>query len=69
MLTDYDFTIDYTSDAGGAAMTYGIEAGFGIVSARKMLDWVEAYCPMSCPGEGPLSVSAKETWKTRGSAS
>ncbi|CAM9901846.1 unnamed protein product, partial [Ectocarpus sp. 12 AP-2014] len=33
MLTNYEFTIDYTNDADGAAETWGNEAGHGIISA------------------------------------
>ncbi|CAN0433161.1 unnamed protein product, partial [Pylaiella littoralis] len=47
MLTNYDYTIDYTSD--GTAETWGAEAGYGIISARKMLAWVEANCN-ACSG-------------------
>lgn len=49
MLTDYDYTIDYTSD--GDPETWGVEAGHGIISARQMLAWVEANCAESCPGD------------------
>lgn len=51
MLTDYDFTIDYTSDAEGADETWGAESGHGIISAKQMLAWVEANCAESCPGD------------------
>ena len=51
MLTDYDFTIDVTSDAGGAAETFGSEAGFGIISAQQMCAWVAQNCAATCPGE------------------
>lgn len=51
MLTNYDYTIDYINDAGGAAETWGTEAGHGIMSARKMLGWVKANCQEACPGE------------------
>lgn len=58
MLTDYDYTIDYTNDAGGDPETWGQEAGYGIISAGQMLAWVEANCADSCPGEGTfLAVS------------
>ncbi|CAN0342431.1 unnamed protein product, partial [Ectocarpus sp. 4 AP-2014] len=50
MLTNYDYTIDYTSDAGGAAETWGTEAGHGIISAAQMLAWVEENCGEACPG-------------------
>eukprot|EP00752_Nemacystus_decipiens_P009696 g8660.t1 len=50
MLTNYDYTIDYTSDADGAAETWGVEAGHGIISASQMLAWVEANCGDACPG-------------------
>lgn len=48
MLTNYDYTIDYTSDSGGAAETWGPEAGYGIISASQMLRWVEANCREAC---------------------
>lgn len=51
MLSNYDYTIDYTSDADGAAETFGGEAGYGIISASKMLAWVEENCAAACPGE------------------
>lgn len=51
MLTNYDYTLDYTNDAGGAAETWGAEAGHGIISAAKMLSWVEANCGEACPGK------------------
>lgn len=51
MLTNYDYTIDYTNDADGAAETWGTEAGYGIISASQMLAWVEANCGVACPGE------------------
>ncbi len=51
MLTNYEYTIDYTNDADGAPETWGVEAGHGIISAGKMLAWVEANCYESCPGE------------------
>lgn len=50
MLTNYDYTFDYTSDGDGAAETWGAEAGYGIISASKMLAWVEANCD-ACSGE------------------
>ena len=50
MLTDYDYTIDVTSDAGGAPETFGVDAGFGIISADQMLAWVATNCQESCPG-------------------
>eukprot|EP00904_Undaria_pinnatifida_P008988 jgi/Undpi1/5219/HiC_scaffold_2.g00501.m1 len=49
MLTDYDYTIDVTSDAAGAADTYGVEAGYGIISAQQMCLWVAQNCPQACP--------------------
>lgn len=52
MLTSYSYTIDYTGDAGGAAETFGGEAGYGIISGAKLLSWVQANCPSSCSGEG-----------------
>lgn len=51
MLTNYDYTIDLTSDAGGDAETWGAEGGYGIISASQMLAWVAANCGESCPGE------------------
>ena len=50
ILTDYDYIIDATSDAGGAPETFGLEAGFGIISADQMLGWVAINCQESCPG-------------------
>ena len=50
ILTDYDYTIDVTSDAGGAPETFGEDAGFGIISADQMLAWVAANCQESCAG-------------------
>ena len=51
ILTNYDYILDYTSDADNAAETWGIEAGYGIISAGKVLAWVEANCGEACPGE------------------
>ena len=51
MLTDYDYTIDATSDAGGAPETFGPEAGNGIISAQQMCRWVADNCAQACPGE------------------
>lgn len=51
MLTDYQYTIDATSDAGGAPETFGPEAGYGIISAEKMCLWVAQNCADACPGE------------------
>ncbi len=51
ILTNYEYTLDYTNDAGGAAETWGIEAGYGIISASQMLGWVKANCQEACPGE------------------
>ena len=51
MLTNYDYTIDVTSDAGGDAETWGSEAGYGIISAEQMLGWIALNCQESCPGE------------------
>lgn len=56
ILTDYDFTVDYTADAGGAEETFGIEGGFGIISASKALSWVEQNCALACPGEPTVKV-------------
>ncbi|CAM9850942.1 unnamed protein product [Ascophyllum nodosum] len=58
MLTDYDYTIDVTSDAGGAPETFGVDAGFGIISAEQMLAWVATNCQESCPGlsSPPITV-------------
>eukprot|EP00903_Cladosiphon_okamuranus_P010302 g9750.t1 len=50
MLTNYDYTIDLTSDAGGAAETWGRDGGHGIISASQMLAWVAANCVEACPG-------------------
>ena len=51
MLTNYDYTIDATSDAGGAPETFGPEAGNGIISAQQMCRWVADNCAQACPGE------------------
>ena len=51
MLTNYDYTIDYTNDADGDLETWGTEAGHGIISASQMLQWVESNCSQSCSGE------------------
>lgn len=53
MLTDYEFTIDATSDAGGELETFGSDAGFGIISAQQMCLWVAQNCKDTCPGECP----------------
>ena len=50
ILTNYDYIMDVTSDAGGAPETFGVEAGFGVISADQMLAWVAANCQESCPG-------------------
>lgn len=65
MLTSYDYTIDLTSDADGAPETWGPEGGYGIISARKMLAWVEANCGEACPGEGTLCRTIKHTYVSR----
>lgn len=52
MLTDYEYTIDATSDPGGAPETFGPAAGYGIISAAKMCLWVADNCADTCPGEG-----------------
>ena len=57
MLTNYDYTIDYTSDAGGLPESWGAEAGHGIISASQMLRWVELNCSESCPGEAAAMLS------------
>lgn len=51
MLTNYEYTIDVTSDADGAAETFGTEAGYGIISAEQMLGWIASNCQEACPGE------------------
>lgn len=51
MLTNYEYTIDVTSDAGGALETFGPEAGYGIISAQQMCRWVADNCAETCPGE------------------
>ena len=51
ILTNYDYTIDVTSDAGGEAETWGTEAGYGIISAEQILGWIALNCRESCPGE------------------
>ncbi|CAN0351045.1 unnamed protein product [Ascophyllum nodosum] len=48
IMTNYNYTIDVTSDAGGEVKTWGAEAGYGIMSAAPMLDWVAANCQESC---------------------
>ncbi|CAN0279349.1 unnamed protein product [Ascophyllum nodosum] len=62
MLTNYDYTIDVTSDAGGEAEIWGNEAGYGIISAEKMLGWVAANCHESCSGAAisPTPVPTSE---------
>ncbi|CAM9844326.1 unnamed protein product [Ascophyllum nodosum] len=50
ILTNYDYTIDVTSDAGGEAETWGTEAGYGIISAEQILGWIALNCRESCPG-------------------
>lgn len=62
MLTNYDYTIDYTSDAGGAAETWGTEAGHGIISASQMLIWVEKNCKEAC---GEITLYGRNISKTR----
>ncbi len=61
MLTDYDYTNDYTNDAGGAPETWGSEAGHGVLSGRQMLAWVEANCHESCPGAASVATQEKPT--------
>ncbi|CAM9541047.1 unnamed protein product [Ascophyllum nodosum] len=56
MLTNYDYTIDVTSDAGEEPETWGAEAGYGIISAEQMLGWVAKNCQESCPGEITLET-------------
>ena len=51
MLTNYEYTLDYTNDADGAAETWGVEGGHGIISAGQMLEWVKKNCGEACPGE------------------
>ena len=50
MLTNYDYTIDVTSDADGAVETWGTKAGHGIIS-DQVLYWVKKNCQEACPGE------------------
>lgn len=50
MLTNYEYTIDVTSDADGAVETFGTEAGYGIISAEQMLGWIASNCQEACPG-------------------
>lgn len=64
MLTNYEYTIDVTSDASGAAETYGTEAGFGIISAEQVLRWIASNCQQACPGESQ-KVEVLETPKAR----
>ncbi|CAM9640288.1 unnamed protein product [Scytosiphon promiscuus] len=61
MLTNYDYTIDYTNDADGAVETWGNEAGHGIISAAQMLAWVEANCAAACTGVSSTSTSTPTT--------
>lgn len=63
MLTDYDYTIDYTNDAGGAPKTWGGEAGHGVVSARQMLAWVKANCYESCPGAESVDTKGRKHYE------
>lgn len=51
MLTDYEYTNDVTSDAGGAPETFGPEAGYGIISPLLMCQWVIYNCHESCECE------------------
>lgn len=51
ILTDYAYTSDATSDAGGATETFGAEAGYGIIAAKKISLWVAKNCPATCPSE------------------
>ena len=60
MLTNYEYTIDYILDAGGAAETWGAEAGYGIISASQMLRWVELNCSESCSGEAAAACCQHE---------
>lgn len=62
MLTNYDYTTDYTNDAGGAAETWGTEAGHGVISAGQMLAWVEANCGAACSGK-TQTVSTSERFE------
>jgi len=63
MLTNYEYTIDATNDDGGAIETWGAEAGHGIISASKMLGWVEANCYESCPGKPAVTCSHRVTFQ------
>lgn len=56
MLSNYDYTLDLTSDADGAAETWGADGGYGIISASQMLAWVAANCGEACPGETKRST-------------
>lgn len=58
MLTDYQHTIDATSDAGGAAETLGPEAGNGIISALQMWRWVADNFAATCPGERTILAAS-----------
>ena len=62
MLTDYQYTTDVTSDAGGKIETWGAEAGYGIISANQMLGWIAKNCQESCSGEweGPERLRGLE---------
>lgn len=59
MLTDHEYSIDYTGDADGAAETFGQEAGHGIISASKMLAWVARNCAVACPGKSAMIVGTR----------
>ncbi|CAM9249348.1 unnamed protein product [Ectocarpus sp. 13 AM-2016] len=70
MLTNYEYTIDYTNDADGAAETWGNEAGHGIISAAQMLAWVEENCSEACSdtaGHAPAPTPAPTTLTQPGS--
>ncbi|CAN0154082.1 unnamed protein product, partial [Ectocarpus sp. 6 AP-2014] len=67
MLTNYEYTVDYTNDADGAAETWGNEAGHGIISAAQMLAWVEENCSEACSGASGSTPAPTPTTAQPGS--
>lgn len=51
MLTDDAYAIDYTADEVTPGDMWGVEGGYGIISATQMLDWVKVNCAQACPGK------------------
>lgn len=62
MLTDYTYTIDVISHADDEKETWGTEAGYGIISADKILGWIASNCQESCPGDPGQDLKAKYEW-------